>query len=440
MREQAIRDYIGQARWFGAKGTPITVGEIRELPLGILLVEVGSDLYQLPTSSYDEQQPALEHALIGRWDGRFHYDAIHDRAAMAEWLQAFDGDAPTPLRFGRTPGHELDHSAASTPFSGEQSNSSVMFGDDSMLKVFRRVTAGTNPDVEIHRALTAAGNEHIAQLYGWIEVDGPDGPMHLGMLQQFLRTAIDGWSVARASVRNLLAEADLHPDEVGGDFAPEAHRLGAAVAEVHEALRDAFGTEPLDLDEVASRMHARLDRAAAEVPELAPFTDRPREAFERMTKVGAALEAQGTSAQRIHGDLHLGQTLRTSLGWKLVDFEGEPAKPLSERMLADSPWRDVAGMLRSLDYAAKSAARDLDPDDAALRQAEYRGGEWVDRNREAFLAGYAEASVPLSEVDLAVITAYELDKAVYEVMYEARNRPSWIDIPLQALAKAGEDR
>ncbi|MGN6721249.1 MAG: maltokinase N-terminal cap-like domain-containing protein [Marmoricola sp.] len=440
MREQAVRDYIGQARWFGGKGTEITIGEVRELPLGILLVEVGSDLYQLPTSSYDEEQPALEHALIGQWDDRFHYDAVHDRSAMATWLDAFVDGAPPPLRFSRMPGHELDRAAVSTPFSGEQSNSSVMFGEDSMLKVFRRVTAGPNPDIEIHRALTAAGSEHIAQLYGWIELDGPDGPIHLGMLQQFLRTAIEGWSVARASVRNLLAEADLHPDEVGGDFAPEAHRLGAAVAEVHSTLREALGTEPLDLDEVAARMHARLDRAAAEVPELAPFVDTPREAFERMTKVAADLEARASSAQRIHGDLHLGQTLRTSLGWKLVDFEGEPAKPLAERTLADSPWRDVAGMLRSLDYAAKSAARDLDPDEAALRQAEYRGGEWVARNREAFLAGYAEATAPLSEVDLALIAAYELDKAVYEVMYEARNRPGWLAIPLAALAKAGEDR
>ena len=439
MREQAVRDYISQARWFGGKGTAVTIGEIRELPLGILLVEVGRDLYQLPTSSYDEDRPALDHALIGQWDGQFHYDAVHDRSAMAAWLEAFDEGAPPPLRFGRMPGHTLDRDAASTPFSGEQSNSSVMFGEDSMLKVFRRVTAGANPDIEIHRALTAAGSDHVAQLYGWIEVDTPDGPLHLGMLQQFLRTAIDGWSVARASVRNLLAEADLHPDEVGGDFAPEVHRLGAAVAEVHAILREAFGTEPLDLDEVAARMHARLDRAAAEIPELAASVETPRAAFDHLAKSAAAVGVHAT-AQRIHGDLHLGQTLRTSLGWKLVDFEGEPAKPLAERVLPDSPWRDVAGMLRSFDYAAKTAARDVDPDDGARRQSEYRGAEWVERNRDAFLAGYAEATAPLSDVDLALIGAYELDKAVYEVTYEARNRPAWIDIPLSALAKAGEDQ
>ncbi|MGN6160272.1 MAG: maltokinase N-terminal cap-like domain-containing protein [Marmoricola sp.] len=439
MREQAVRDYIDQARWFGGKGTAAAIGEIRELPLGILLVEVGRDVYQLPTSSYDAEQPGLAHALIGEWDGMFHYDAIHDRSAMAAWLRAFDEGAPAPLRFTRMPEREIED-APSTPFSGEQSNSSVMFGEASMLKIFRRVTAGANPDIEIHRALTTAGSEHVAHLFGWIEVDAPEGPMHLGMLQQFLRTATDGWAVARTSVRNLLAEADLHPDEVGGDFAPEAHRLGAAVAEVHAVLREAFGTEPLDLDLVASRMHTRLDEAMSEIPELAEAADQPREAFEDLAKISASLGVQASNAQRIHGDLHLGQTLRTSLGWKLVDFEGEPAKPLAERMLPDSPWRDVAGMLRSFDYAAKTAARDVDPNANARRQADYRGAEWVTRNREAFLAGYAEATSPLSQIDHALIRAYELDKAVYEVGYEARNRPAWIDIPLSALTKVGDDR
>lgn len=439
MRDQAVRDYIDQARWFGGKGTTPEIGEIRELPLGILLVDVGGELYQLPTSSYEEEQPSLEHALIGEWDDLFHYDAVHDRSAMASWLAAFDDGGPSPLRFTRMPGHELDHDAPASAYSGEQSNSSVMFGEDSILKIFRRVTVGANPDIEIHRALTAAGSEHVAHLYGWIELDTPEGPMHLGMLQQFLRTATDGWSVARASVRNLLAEADLHPDEVGGDFAPEAHRLGAAVAEVHAVLREAFGSEPLDVDAVVARMHARLEHAAADVPELAECVGIPRDAYEQLAKTGATI-TPSASAQRIHGDLHLGQTLRTSLGWKLVDFEGEPARPLAERTLPDSVWRDVAGMLRSFDYAAKTAARDFDPDDGARRQSDYRGAEWVERNREAFLAGYAEASEPLSDVDLALIAAYELDKAVYEVTYEAHHRPAWIDIPLSALIKAGEGR
>ncbi len=151
----------------------------------------------------------------------------------------------------------------------------------------------------------------------------------------------------------------------------------------------------------------------------------------------AALDATVTS-QRVHGDLHLGQTLRTVAGWKLVDFEGEPAKPLSERMLPDSPWRDVAGMLRSLDYAARSVERDfvLVAGDAA-DQISFRAVEWVDRNRSAFIAGYL-GDHELTDDERILVEAYEADKAVYEVGYEARNRPTWITIPLSALAKLAE--
>jgi maltokinase len=142
--------------------------------------------------------------------------------------------------------------------------------------------------------------------------------------------------------------------------------------------------------------------------------------------------------QRVHGDLHLGQTLRTVNGWKLVDFEGEPAKPLTDRMLPDSPWRDVAGMLRSFDYAARSVERDfvLVAGDAA-DQLSFRAVEWVERNRAAFLNGYLDGR-ELTDVERTLVEAYEADKAVYEVGYEARNRPTWITIPLSALAKLQE--
>jgi maltokinase len=149
--------------------------------------------------------------------------------------------------------------------------------------------------------------------------------------------------------------------------------------------------------------------------------------------------------QRIHGDLHLGQTLRTSLGWKIVDFEGEPLKPLAERRLPDSPWRDVAGMLRSFDYAAQSVVKDLDSSDDAGPQIVYRAKEWLARNRSAFLDGYVERRMergepPLTPSEQAIIDAYEADKAVYEVIYEARNRPTWVDIPLQAIDRIGAEQ
>jgi maltokinase len=135
--------------------------------------------------------------------------------------------------------------------------------------------------------------------------------------------------------------------------------------------------------------------------------------------------------QRVHGDLHLGQTLRTVKGWKILDFEGEPAKPLEERIALDTPFRDVAGMLRSFDYAAGATLREF----GAVDQLIHRAHEWSARNREAFLDGYAKATEPLSHEAEVVIRAYEADKAVYEAVYEARNRPPWLPIPLHAIER-----
>jgi maltokinase len=287
------------------------------------------------------------------------------------------------------------------------------------------VTPGHNPDIEIHEALTRAGSSHVAALYGYVEAEG----LQLAMLQKFLRTASDGWDLALASARNLFAEGDLHADEVGGDFAGEAHRLGAAVAEVHQLLAEEFPTEQLDLAGTAAAMRDRLTAAVDVVPELAAHHDSLVDQFDALTRI-----AGHQTAQRIHADLHLGQTLRTSLGWKLVDFEGEPAKELHERQRVDSVWRDVAGMMRSFDYAARSVARDLDATEEEAAQIAYRTEEWVERNNRAFLDGYVEQRErDLTADEQTLITAYVADKAVYEAVYEARNRPTWQAIPLTAL-------
>ena len=140
------------------------------------------------------------------------------------------------------------------------------------------------------------------------------------------------------------------------------------------------------------------------------------------------------SAQRVHGDLHLGQTLRTVRGWKLIDFEGEPAKSLEERRRPDSPWRDVAGMLRSFDYAAEGSLRDrIDAVGDSEHVAAQEAREWARHNVNAFLAGYDEVCV--EDLDETLLTAYAVDKAVYEAVYEARNRPTWLPIPLAALER-----
>ena len=178
-------------------------------------------------------------------------------------------------------------------------------------------------------------------------------------------------------------------------------------------------------------MSRRLDRALGVVPELAPHADRLRALFGRVADLGSL------EVQRIHGDLHLGQTLRTSKGWKIVDFEGEPAKPLAERVLPDSPWRDVAGMLRSFDYAPRSVEHsqpgaESDTELAELRRL--RAGEWANRNRNHFVVAYGG---DLSVEQRVLLDAYVADKAVYETVYEARNRPGWLSIPLEAIAQIG---
>jgi len=440
-RANQLAGYLASARWFGGKGRDFEVTSVESHVLGPGVTtnlvglrytapeDPGTDLYQLPLSAYDEPQDRLAHAAVGYWDGQHHYDAVHDRDAMQLWLRAFAGEpVDGDVRFTTVAEHDYDLEAHSTLFSGEQSNSSMAFGEDAMLKVFRRVHPGTNPDIEIHAVLTRAGNTHVAPLFGYAEV-GSDGPVQLAMLQQFFRTASDGWELALASVRNLVRETDLLPEESGGDFAGEAHRLGANLAEIHAVLADSFPSVPLDGVAVATTMQERLTAAVNVVPELAELADALAEQLATVGAVGAQ------SSQRVHGDLHLGQTLRTSLGWKFVDFEGEPAKELLERQQPDSPWRDVAGMIRSFDYAASTVARDLGGTDDEAAEITHRAESWTAHTTAAFLAGYTEQrETPMSDADSTLLRAYIADKAIYEAVYEARNRPGWLPIPVAALA------
>ena len=449
---EQIAAYVGNARWFGGKGRPFTLTGTRRLgeipcdedgPRAVIdlatleYADGGSEIYQLPLAFYPEPQEHLSHALVGMWDdedfGPSHvYDAVHDRHAMARWLTCFAEGHEEELRFHRLTGHELDLGTHSTLFSGEQSNSSVAFGEDSLLKVFRKITPGTNPDIAVHEVLTRAGSEHVAELYGWLDAEDAEGALlQLAMLQQFLRTASDGWDLALTSVRNLFAEADLHADEVGGDFAGESARLGVALAETHATLQEHFPTQQWSDEQITSLvdgMHRRLDEGLDVVPDLAEHADRLRSTFDRVRRI------RDLTVQQIHADLHLGQTLRTVKGWKIVDFEGEPAKPLSERLLPDSRWRDVAGMLRSFDYAPRVVERTVKESEyVGEEQREFRATEWADRNRKAFLSAYAGGELTVDQETL--LSAYVADKAVYEVVYEARNRPGWVDIPLDAIRR-----
>jgi maltokinase len=335
----------------------------------------------------------------------------------------------------RMPGASFETGLDSLVLGAEQSNTSLVYGEESILKVFRRLSPGPNPDLEVTTALARLGSSHVAEPYGWMETRLDGVPTSLAILSRYLRLASDGWSLAATSVRDLYATGDATGDGVraadaGGDFASEARRLGIATAQVHADLAVAFGTDELSADainELTEQMYRKLDLAVAAVPELGRYTEMIGDAYSSLAKHNSPVPTQ-----RVHGDYHLGQVMRTTgSGWVVLDFEGEPATPLAERRARSSPLRDVAGMLRSFDYAARHQLIGH-PEQVTLNAV---ASDWVRRNASAFCAGYAEAGGPDPDAHEILLRALQLDKAVYEVLYEARHRPSWLQIPLDSLAE-----
>jgi maltokinase len=324
----------------------------------------------------------------------------------------------------------VDTSLRSLVLGAEQSNTSLVYGDAYICKLFRRLIPGVNPELEIISALAARDAPHIAQPYGWVETDLDGTTTTLAVMQEFLPTANDGWDLALASVRDFYGSMPgVSAADAGGDFAAESHRLGEATATVHAELARAFPTGVVEVHEVkrmAETFRRRLGRAVAEVPELRAHVHALEDAYRQVEDL-----TDEVPVQRVHGDYHLGQVMRTPTEWVLLDFEGEPGQPLAERRALSSPLRDVAGMLRSFDYAA----RHLLADHARPEALEDRAQEWADRNRAAFLEGYAEGGGVIGPADSALLRAFELSKAVYEVVYEARNRPTWIGIPMAAFRR-----
>ncbi|MGI8888169.1 MAG: maltokinase N-terminal cap-like domain-containing protein [Nocardioidaceae bacterium] len=456
---EQLTAYLATQRWFAGKDRGFEVVHVHDLPwlaseamnvrVEVVTVEFADgqrDDYQFLATYQEELDPARAHALVGEIE---HpelglvavYDAVYYRDAASLFLQAFlDQVDRGDMSFVVLESAELpDEAMPGNVMSAEQSNTSIAYGEQAILKLYRRLSEGGNPDIEIHQLLTLHGSEHVAPLLGWVEaqwsdVDGVNKRGHLGMLQAFLRTATDGWDIALSSVRDLLVEEDLHPDEVGGDFASEAERLGAATAEVHLDLATLLETATLTSAQTAALVAAmirRLEAAIEVVPEIAPYGGALRAHFNQISSLTSPLHVQ-----RIHGDLHLGQTLRTVKGWKIIDFEGEPAKSLAERVALDSPFRDVAGMLRSFDYAAAVTLRQFGEADHLL----YHADEWTARNRKAFLEGYASIGADDDPAIGLLLRAYEADKAVYEAVYEARNRPAWVPIPVRAIARIAADK
>ncbi len=452
--EDGLASWLVKQRWFAGKGRTVhdlaVVADTELIPgdpgLRHLLVTVShgatSDCYQLFVGTRARLPARLRHARIGSYNGLQFYDGLHDSDLTRTLLNAIAAEASIgPMRFSRIPEADLSwaHGPAdsldSLVLTGEQSNTSLVFGESAIFKVFRRVAPGPNPDLEVAAALADLGSTHIAEPFGWVETRIEGATTILAILSRYLRAASDGWALAATSVRDLYA---LCGDgsvtvgtagEAGGDFTGEAERLGVATAQVHADLAEAFGTsvlEPDALREMAEQMFRRLDMAIAAVPELAACADKVGDAYSSLAKL-----TDPVPAQRVHGDYHLGQVMRTQTGWVVLDFEGEPASPLAQRRARSSPLRDVAGMLRSFDYAARHQLV-AHPERASLAPV---AGDWVRRNADAYCAGYAEAGGLDPDRNGVLLRALLLDKAVYEVIYEARNRPNWLSIPLQSIAE-----
>lgn len=450
--EQLLRHVTG-ARWFGGKGRRAAITSktplpwLTPLPAGsdgagfdgagfdgagpavrLEIVGVGypdapldaPDLYQLALAYRPAPHSELQHAEVGRWvDAELGsvvaYDATQDPVASAVLLRSLLAEQQlctddTQVSFHLSGAEGLGPDLEPSVFRGQQSNTSVMYGEVAMLKLFRRLELGRNLDIEVHDALSGTPSADVARLFGWVQAswavaDQARGgsatvTADLAMVVELLADATDGWEMALRTLR------------AGTGFVDQAHALGAALASTHAALRQAFPAGRRPGGEVAAVMTERLHTALATAPALEPHVAALSHVFDALT--GAVLDVQ-----RVHGDFHLGQTLLTPDGVKIIDFEGEPVKTLAERAAPDSIWRDIAAMLRSFGYAAASVSG---PGSHA----------WEGQAREAFLTGYAGG--PLHPADALTLRAYEADKAVYEVVYEVRLRPGWVAIPLGAVA------
>ncbi|MFP5282201.1 MAG: maltokinase N-terminal cap-like domain-containing protein [Actinomycetes bacterium] len=431
---------LSSARWFAGKGRRAALTGLKRLPwltpasswpaVRFEIVEISYppgasgtagaktpvpyELYSLPVAYWPGPQPGLAAAEMGpRTDPELGpvvaYDAARDPAACRVLLAALlderrAGQAGESVEFHLSRPGVLSADLEPRVFTGQQSNTSVMLGEVAMIKLFRRLELGHNLDIEVHEALSLTGLADVAQLYGWVGASWRhrEEPVRadLARVVEKLVDAEDGWELALSSLRE------------GRSFADAAAALGTALAETHAGLRSAFPPGTQSGAELAQVMTARLVAARSHAPQLDPYAAGLEELF-------AGLGGRDLDTQRVHGDFHLGQTLHTPNGWKIIDFEGEPAKTLAERAVPDSAWRDIAGMLRSFAYAAASVPGP-------------RSAAWGQECRRAFLEAYAGG--PLAEADAAVLRAYEADKAVYEVVYEVRNRPDWVGIPLAAVA------
>jgi maltokinase len=441
-----LRDWVETQRWYASKSRHVTSVELVESAtvraepprLVIALLQTGfatgtHELYQLPVGvrPVGEDGPGT----ITETDQWTLYDALSDPEQGRELLRQIDAQSEITTEEGVFSFHrangvlDLGDEPDVRPMGVEQSNSSLVFADRLAMKVFRKVEPGLNPELEMLRFLTARGFPNIAPLYGWCEYQGEALAATLLVTQRFLPDGTGGWELA---LDEIATDPDAFLERLGG--------LGDVTARMHSVLASdasdpAFSPEePSEesLSLLTATLDEDIDRLFSRLPDderLDSIRGRGQDVQERLSvlsKIGA-----GGRMIRTHGDFHLGQTLMTPRGWVILDFEGEPARPLHERRQKRSPLRDVAGMLRSFAYVASAAE---------MQRGTPAPEGWEERARSAFLEHYLEAVeanlLPMGEAAVAnLLSVFELEKAVYELRYELDNRPDWVPIPVAGIQR-----
>jgi trehalose synthase-fused probable maltokinase len=443
--EDALREFVIAQRWFGSKSREVAhfrlleTIPLTEQPLVLAVLEVEflpgtHELYQLPIGARPEGE--WTEGVIATNEGMAIYDAMSDPEMVRQLVRLIATGTEIETGQGtaefRSVGDGLGVEVAQVrPMGAEQSNSSVVLDERLVLKAYRRLGAGPNPELEILRFLTERDFPHVAALRGWYGHSGRLIDATLGIVQDFLAGATDGWD---------LALADLREDPAR--FAARARALGEVTGRLHTALGSdnadpAFAPEETSAEALGlltATVDEEIERVFLDLPDdlevLAPIRGRGeevREELRMLTQVGSA-----GRVIRHHGDYHLGQVMHTADGdWVVLDFEGEPARTLIERRRKRSPLRDVAGMLRSFAYAATASA--------LLHDAPAPSG-WEAQVRTAYLDGYLEQTdqslLPPGRAAVErLLAVFELEKAVYELRYELDNRPDWVKIPVAGIAR-----